>query len=238
MNKNQYITILVAVILLAFCFFFWRQSRLETLKKEYGQMISLTPASLDYRSVQLPLSGDGLLFYKVKLKELPFPHTIDKMGLDVEGNEIRVTLTGVSFDVNEALRLTKGENLTEDFKAYLPYQSIFTHPLESLALAGIEQVKLNAKFVLKNTGVSRHITGEVQDKKIGKAEFSLSLPENNALVSVHSLTAAPFIQGEFSWVDIGFESPYRSYATSIGYAPPPQGLGHVRIVLQKEEPIK
>lgn len=238
MNKNPFMFVVIGLVLMVFCLFFWRSSHLETLSKEYGQVVSLSSSHLSYRSMQLPLSGSGLLFYQVQLKEVPFAHTIDKISVEVEGNEVHFSLTGVSFDVSDALRVLKGEGLVGDLKNYIPYHSIWTQPLESLALAGIERVKFNASFVLKNTGVARQIKGEVQDKKIGKVIFDFSLPENNGLVSVASLTAAPFTHGAFSVEDVAFEAPYRAYAKSIGYTAPPQGLKNVLVnTAQKVLPI-
>lgn len=234
MNKNSTVFVLGALIVVTLSLFFWRSSRLQTVSNAYEQVVALSPASLSYRSARLPLSGNGLLFYKAHLNQLPFTHTIDKMSVKIEGSEVQVNLTGMSFDVKDALRGIYGENLVEDLKSYVPYQSIFTRPLQSLALAGIERVKLNAKFTLNNIGVSRQIVGEVQDKKIGRATFNLSLPEKNGLISVDNLTAAPITSGEFSFEDVAFEEPYRAYAKSLGITAPDQGFSHVRVIL----PIK
>lgn len=238
MNKNYTVFILGGLVLAAVCFFLWRSSRLQSVSDSYEQVVALSPNHLSYRSVRLPLSGNGLLFYKAQLPRLPFAHTIDKMSMKVNGNEVYIGLVGFSFNVKEALRGIYGDNLVDDLKSYVPYQSIFTRPLQSLALAGIENVKLNAKFTLKNTGVSRQITGEVQDKKIGHAIFNMVLPENNGLVSVDSLTIVPMISGEFSFEDIAFEDAYRSYAKSLGVTSPAQGLNHVRITMPIKEMLQ
>lgn len=237
MNKNYTVFILTGLVVLALGLFLWRSSRLQTISNTYEQVVALTPAHVSYRTAGLPLSGNGLLLYKVQLKELPFPHTLDKMSIKIDGNEVQIGLIGLSFDVGAALRGIYGDDLPQELKSYIPYQSVFTRPLESVALAGIERVKLNAKFTIKNMGISRQIEGGVQDRKIGKASFLLSLSEAGGLISIDSLIKSPLSSGEFSFEDIAFEEPYRAYAKSIGFAAPAQGLNHVRVTMPPKDEL-
>lgn len=221
MKKNQPIGFLLGIVVVILLgIFFWRQSERESLLKQYGDVVGLSDDYITYRSVQLPLFGNGLLFYKVQLKEVSFPISIEKMKVSVDKTQTQINLSGVSFNVSEALRILKADRLLESYKNYVPYQSIWTKPLETLALVGVEEVRLSAQLKIKNLGLERQITGEMMDKKLGKVVFDMVVPLNDPVITVRSLTAAPMVHGTFSWEDISLAPLYIKYAQSLGVKTP------------------
>ncbi len=228
MKKNNAVYIVFTGLLVAFVLlFFWRQTYQKTLLDEISRYVDLTPSVIGYRSVGLSMGGNTLLFYKPELKEIPFPCAIDKMSLSLDGNDIRIGLNGVSFNVNEALRAVQGDKIALSLKNYTPYTGIWKKPLESLALAGVEDVKLNAHFTVLNKGLSRQLVGEAFDKKLGKVIFDFSIPNDPGALSVDALADKPIIYGIFSWEDVSLIEPYRAYAKSIGYEAPINALTNV-----------
>ena len=228
MRKNNAVYLIFTGLLVAFVLlFFWRQTYQKTLMDETSRYVDLMPSVIGYRSVGLSMGGGALLFYKPELKELPFECKIDKMSLRLEGNDIKIGLIGVCFNVSDALQATKGDKIATSLKNYTPYVSIWKKPLESLALAGVENVKLNAHFTVVNKGLSRQIIGEASDKKLGKVIFDFSIPNEPGTLSVAALTEKPIIYGVFSWEDVSLIEPYRAYAKSIGYDAPINALTNV-----------
>lgn len=228
MRKNNAVYIIFACFLVAFVLlFFWRQTYQKTLLDETSRYVDLMPSAIGYRSVGLSMGGGALLFYKPELKEIPFPCTIDKMSLRLDGNDVQIGLVGVSFNVSEALRAIQGDKIAASLKNYTPYTSIWKKPLESLALAGVENVRLNARFTVLNKGLSRQIVGEASDKKLGKVIFDFSIPNEPGALSVETLVGKPIIYGVFSWEDVSLIEPYRAYAKSIGYEAPINALTNV-----------
>ncbi len=228
MKKNNTVFLIFTGLLVAFILlFFWRQTYQKTLLDETSRYVDLSPSVLDYRSVGLSMGGGALLFYKPDLKEIPFPCSIDKMSLRLSGNDVKIGLTGVSFNVGEALRAIQGDEIMSSLKNYTPYTSIWKKPLETLALAGVENVKLNAHFTVLNKGLSRQIIGEASDKKLGKVIFDFSIPNEPGAISVEALADKPIIYGLFSWEDVSLIEPYRAYAGSIGYQAPINALTNV-----------
>ncbi len=228
MRKNNAVYLIFTGLLVAFVLlFFWRQTYQKTLMDETSRYVDLMPSVIGYRSVGLSMGGGALLFYKPELKELPFECKIDKMSLRLEDNDIKIGLIGVSFNVSDALQATKGDKIATSLKNYTPYVSIWKKPLESLALAGVENVKLNAHFTVVNKGLSRQIIGEASDKKLGKVIFDFSIPNEPGTLSVAALTEKPIIYGVFSWEDVSLIEPYRAYAKSIGYDAPINALTNV-----------
>lgn len=228
MKKNNIVFLIFTGLLVAFILlFFWRQTYQKTLLDETSRYVDLSPSALDYRSVGLSMGGGALLFYKPDLKEIPFPCSIDKMSLRLSGNDVKIGLIGVSFNVDDALRAIQGDEIMASLKNYTPYASIWKKPLETLALAGVENVKLNAHFTVLNKGLSRQIIGEASDKKLGKVIFDFSIPNEPGAISVETLADKPIIYGLFSWEDVSLIEPYRAYAGSIGYQAPINALTNV-----------
>lgn len=230
MRKNNTIFIIFAISLIAFILiFFWRQTYQKTLLDETSRFVDLSPATFGYRTMGLSMDGGALLFYKPDLKEIPFPCTIDKMSLRLVGNDVQIGLVGVAFNVTEALGALKNDDIENSLKNYTPYLSIWKKPLETLALAGVENVKLNARFTVLNKGLSRQLVGEVADKKLGKVLFDFSIQNEPGTISVRSLANRPIIYGLFSWEDVSLIEPYQAYAKSIGYDAPINALTNVTV---------
>lgn len=228
MKKNWGFWIIGLVAVCIAVFFLTRGNKLQTLSAEYGKMMAVTDADISYRSKQLPLFGDGLLFYQVQFKDIPFAHHIDKMSIEADESAVKVTLTGVHFNVSDALR-AKGDTLIQSFKEYVPFDSIWTQPLETLALAGVENVKLDARFVMEKEGLTRRILGDVQDKKLGRALFDFYIPlEENRMTPIQ-LVHSTLLSGTFSFEDIALVKPYTQYTKSLGLTPPDNWLKGVTI---------
>lgn len=228
MKKNQMFYIVLAIVLvISILFFMMRHSKVDELTKEYANYVDMN--GISYQSAQLPLFGSGVILYKVQLKDVPFSHAIDKMVLSVDGSIVKVVLSGVSFNVDEALRTLYGDSLPAILKTYTPYVSIWRQPLETLALSGVEEVKLNANFTIDTRGLSRQIKGEVQDKRLGKALFDFAVPHKSVIVSIPSMVAEEISYGTFSWEDVSLAKPYADYAKSIGYKTPQNPFTGIRI---------
>ncbi|MBO7257730.1 MAG: hypothetical protein J6V11_02195, partial [Alphaproteobacteria bacterium] len=138
-------------------FYMGRKAHLDALMTQYNNTIALSEQDLSYRSKQLPLFGGGLLFYQVRFKDIPFDHFVDKMSLTVNGTDIKVSLQGVRFRIEDALRAKM--DLEQSFKTYVPYEHVFLRPLETLALVGVNEVVLTDSFSLQKDGLSRRVVG-------------------------------------------------------------------------------
>ncbi len=224
--KNLFIMGLCVVLVVLGSFVMWRRAQLSVLSEQYAKMMALSDQDISYRSKQLPMFGGGLLFYRVQFKDIPFDHEIDKLSISVRGQDIQVSLYGVRFRAEDALR-AKGEQLQFDLQTYVPYKSIWTMPLETLVLAGFNHLSLNASFWLKKDGLSRQVIGYVEDKKIGRADFDFYIPAEINKISPSELSQATLLDGSFEFQDAGFVKPYRAYAETIGANEPDEWLSGV-----------
>ena len=217
--KNLFFMGVCVVLVVLGAFVMWRQAQVSVLSEQYAKIVALSENDISYRSKQLPMFGGGLLFYQVQFKDIPFDHEIDKMSISVMGQDVRVALYGVRFRIDDALQ-AKGDGLQFDLQNYVPYKSIWKSPLESLALAGVNQVSLNTSFLLKKDGLSRQVIGFVEDKKIGHVEFDFYIPAEMNKISPSELSQATLLDGTFDFQDFGFAEPYRSYAKVLGIDEP------------------
>lgn len=216
----------ISVLCLA-VFYMGRQAHLNSLVHRYRNTVALGEDDLSYRSKQLPLFGDGVLFYQVQFNDIPFTHSVDKMSLSINGTDVNITLQGVRFRVDDALRAKS--DLEQSLKTYVPYEHVYTRPLETLALAGVNDVFFDATFSLKKDGLSRHIIGQAYDKKLGKALFDFYIPVEMSKLSPSELSKATLLDGIFSFEDISVVDDYVAYATKMGIKEPTNWLMGVSI---------
>ncbi|MBR4927064.1 MAG: hypothetical protein IKY98_01925 [Alphaproteobacteria bacterium] len=224
--KNLLFMGLCVVLVILGSFVMWRRAQVSVLSEQYGKIVALSERDISYRSKQLPMFGGGLLFYQVQFKDIPFDHEIDKLSISVIGQDIQVSLYGVRFRIEDALR-AKGELVQFDLQTYVPYKSIWAMPLESLALAGFNKVSLNTSFWLKKDGLSRQVIGYAEDKKIGRVEFDFYIPAEMNKISPSELSQATVLDGSFDFHDAGFVEPYRTYAKTIGIREPDEWLSGI-----------
>lgn len=226
--KNTFIIGIGLFIVVICACIIGRRSYLNTTWEEYNTVLALQDKDISYRSRQLPLLGGGLLFYQVHFKDIPFPHTIDKMSLSISGDDIKIGLTGVRFSVDDALR-AKSKDLITSLKNYTPYRDVFTKPLETLALVGVNDLQFNASFILKKDGLSRQVLGEIIDKKFGHVLFDFYIPSEMDKISPSELAQMPLLDGTFSFNNEELSNIYRAYATNLGYTEPMNWLTGVVI---------
>lgn len=199
-----------------------RKTHLESVFHQYNNTVALSETDVSYRSKQLPLFGGGILFYQVRFNDIPFEHMVDKMSLSVTGADVKVSLHGVRFRVDDALRMKT--DLEQSFKTYVPYEHVFTRPLETLALAGVNEVSFDASFRMQKDGLSRRVVGYVRDKKVGKAEFDFYIPVEMSKLSPSELSKATLLDGVFSFDGMSVAHDYVSYATALGIKEPANWL--------------
>ncbi|MBR5129695.1 MAG: hypothetical protein IKV03_00515 [Alphaproteobacteria bacterium] len=214
-------------ILCLIIFYMGRQTHLENLLHQYNKIVALTEKDILYRSKQLPLFGGGILFYQVRFSDIPFDHSVDKMSIAVNGTDVKVSLQGVRFNLDDALR--SKNDLAQSFKTYIPYTHVFTRPLETLVLCGVNDVYFDAAFSLEKDGLSRHVLGQVYDKQIGRALFDFYIPSEMNKLSPSELSKAVLLDGTFSFEDLSVADDYRAYATSLGIKEPANWLTGVSI---------
>ena len=203
-------------------FYMGRKAHLDALMHQYNNTVALSEQDLSYRSKQLPLFGGGILFYQVRFKDIPFDHLVDKMSLTINGTDVKVSLQGVRFRIEDALRAKM--DLEHSFKTYVPYEHVFLRPLETLALVGVNEVVLTASFSLQKDGLSRHVVGQVYDKTVGKAEFDFYIPVEMNKISPMELSKATLLDGVFSFEGTSVVNEYVSYATALGIKEPANWL--------------
>lgn len=204
-----------------------RKAHLDALFHQYHKTVALSEDDLSYRSKQLPLFGGGILFYQVHFKDIPFSHSVDKMSLSVNGASVNVSLHNVRFRVDDALR--SKTDLEQSMKTYIPYEHVFTRPLETLALSGVNEVCFDASFSLQKDGLSRRVLGEVFDKKLGKALFDFYIPVEMNKLSPSELSKSTLLDGVFSFEDISVVDNYVSYAMTMGIKEPANWLTGILI---------
>ena len=208
--------------------FIGRQAHLENLTEQYEKMVALGPKDISYRSKQLPLFGGGMLFYQVQFEDVPFMHTVDKMSISINGNDLQIGLKGVRFLVNDALK-SKGDKLKDVLKEYEPYADVFKKPFETLALAGANELNFDVTMSFKKDGLSRQVVGEIIDKKLGRVLFDFYIPVELDRISPTELSRATLLDGTFTAQDRGLSESYRTYATSLGYKEPTNWLKNVTV---------
>lgn len=203
-------------------FYMGRQTYLTSLMHQYRNVVAVEENDLSYRSKQLPLLGGGVLFYQVQFKDVPFAHSVDKMTLLVSGSDVNVSLKGVRFRVDDALR--SETDWEYSLRTYQPYEHVFTRPLETLALTGVNEVCFDASFSLQKDGLSRRVVGDIFDKKLGKAIFDFYIPVEMNKLSPSELSKATLLDGVFSFEDISIVNDYVSYANALGIKEPANWL--------------
>ena len=150
----------------------------------------------------------------MRFKDIPFTHSIDKMSLSVNATDVKVSLQGVRFRIDDALKVKM--DLEQSLKTYVPYEHVFTRPLETLAFAGVNDVYFDTSFSLQKDGLSRRVLGEIYDKKVGKAFFDFYIPVEMSKLSPSELSKATLLDGVFSFEDVSVVNDYVSYATALG----------------------
>ena len=224
--KTYIVTFLISVICIS-VFLIGRKIHLDTLSEKYETVLAIGEKELAYRSKQLPLFGGGILFYQVRFKDVSFDHFVDKMSISITGEDIKITLTGVRFHVDDVLK-TK-QNLHESLKTYIPYEHVFSRPLETLALSGVGEVHCDIQMTLKKDGLSRRISGSAYDKALGRAVFDFYIPTEMNKLSVSELSQATLLDGTFSFEDISVAYSYRAYADTLGIKEPLNWMSGVTI---------
>jgi hypothetical protein len=106
---------------------------------------------------------------------------------------------------------------------------VFTRPLETLALMGVDEVFLEASFTLKKDGLSRQVIGYVYDKKQGKALFDFYIPAEMNKLSPSELSKATLLDGTFSFEDVSMVDDYIAYAAILGIKEPANWLTGVLV---------
>lgn len=222
-----YISIFGFICVCIGLFLIGRQAHLNSLSERYKTVMAIGEKDLSYRSKQLPLLGGGILFYQVRFKDLKFDHLIDKISLSMNGDDIKISLNGVRFYIDDALK--SKSDLQTAFRTYIPYEHTYTRPLETLALAGVSEVLFDAQIVFKKDGLSRHVTGYAHDKKLGRVLFDFYIPVEMDKLSPTELSKATLLEGIFSFEDISVADNYRAYANTLNIKEPSNWLNGATI---------
>lgn len=199
-------------------FMVWRLLYLSELWRQYQKQTIADISSITYRSKTLPMFGDGVLLYHVRFSDIPIEHRIDKMFLRIEQDYVWVQIFGLNFSVNEALAI-QGDNLIQSFQSYLPYHSVWTKPLETLSLVGVDAVKANAALKIEQDEGRIHVVGYIEDKRLGRAIVDFYMISDGK-ISPKSLLNSTVLQGVFNYEDVSLLPAYRSYARSLGVSEP------------------
>lgn len=199
-------------------FMAWRFLYMSELWYQYQKKPISDISSLTYRSKTLPMFGDGLLLYHVHFTDIPIDHRIDKMLLRIEQDYMWVQLFGFHFSVNEALAV-QGDELVQSFQSYVPYKSVWSKPLETLSLVGVDQVNVNATLKIKQDEGRVHISGYIEDTRFGRAAVDFYMI-NDGKISPESLLNGSVLEGVFSYEDASLLPAYHSYARSLGASEP------------------
>ncbi len=224
---KTYISIFIVLAVCLGIFYIGRNAHLKALSERYASVVAIEEKDLSYRSKQLPMLGGGILFYQVRFKDLKFDHCVDKISLTVTKDEVKITLNGVRFHIDDALK--SKTNLEDTLRTYIPYKHVFTRPLETLALAGVEEINFDAQFSLKKDGLSRRILGQAHDKKLGRVLFDFYIPIEMNKLSPSELAQATLLDGTFSFEDIAVADKYRAYAATLGVKEPLNWMSGVTI---------
>lgn len=222
MKKTKLIYAVLIVIILAFGSAVWyHQVQTETALKQFFKTYRIKKADVRFKTAELSFFGNGLIFYRVQLPQLALTHKIDKVIIHSEGDGVNVQLIGVEVDVIDTLRRSHGIYVTDALETYQPFKEALIKPLESLALMGIDKVKLNAVFSFEPFNKVVVINGKITAPRLADIYFSFPLLRQRDTGYQKSLVYSFYgtIEDIFFEVrDRGIFKKYRDYMAGEGIA--------------------
>lgn len=220
MKKTKLIYAVLLVIILAFGSAVWyHQVQTEIALKQFFKTYRIKRADIRFKTAELSFLGDGLIFYRVQLPQLALTHKIDKVIIQTEAAGVNVQLIGVEVDVIDTLRRSHGIYITNTLETYQPFKEALIKPLESLALMGIDKVKLNAVFSFEPFKKVIVINGKITAPQLADIYFSFPLSRRIDTGYQKSLVYAFYGTIEdifFEIRDRGIFKKYRDYMEGEG----------------------
>lgn len=176
MKKTVFIYISIVLTLFFFgCIVLYHQEKTDTVLKQFLKTYHIKKSDIQFRTAQLSFFGNGLIFYRVRLPELRLTHKIDKVIVQTKENLINIQLIGVEIDVIDTLRRLHGVHVLSALASYRPFEDALIKPLESLALMGIDCVKLNAVLSFEPFKKVIVISGGIAIPRLADIYFSFVL---------------------------------------------------------------
>lgn len=108
--------------------------------RSYQRALHLTPADITYRSVDVPVGGEGVLLYDVAFPRLGLDLRVDKVLLKRAPHQLMITLYGAHLDVVSSLRQRYADEFEAVLADYSLVRDVFRHPLITLALMDLDEV--------------------------------------------------------------------------------------------------
>ena len=133
--------------------------------RTYQRALHLTPADMTYRSVDVPIGGDGVLLYDVTFPRLGLALKADKVLLKRADHQMMMTLYGARLDVLSSLRQRYADELESVLTAYALPHDVFRHPLITLALMHVDEVSGEVRLGFIQKGEQAQLQMEFRDQE-------------------------------------------------------------------------
>lgn len=210
----------ICLFLIAFfCVAFIAYHQIQT-KKSIANLLKtyqINPVDMKYKSVSKPFFGDGIIFYKVTFPNIAVDHLIEKMIVKHQSDFIHIRMINTHIDVLNSLRKNYNIHIIDELKNYKPLTDAFQKPLQSLALANIDETKLNISLVIKPKGDSLITYGRIVNPQLIDIDFKTRInptqTQNEGLFYSFYASATPL---SVTIKNYGLFQKYDSYLTSLG----------------------
>ena len=201
------------------CLLFFMYHKFHTEKSINHLLKSYQISSLDikYKSVSQPFFGDGIIFYKVTFPNISIDHFVEKMIVKQQSDFIHIRMINANINVLNTLRKNHNIHIIDSLSDYKPLEDSFQKPIQSLALANIDEIKLNISLIIKQKGDSLITYGQIINPNLIDVDFKARInpvqTQDEGLFYSFYATATPL---SVTIKDLGLFSKYDSYLSSLG----------------------
>ena len=218
-NKTKlFYLYLFSIALFCLTLMTYHHFRTQKSISQFLKTYQISSLDMQYKSVSQPFFGDGIIFYKVSFPNISLDHTIEKMIVKHENDFIHIRMTNIHINVLNTLRKNHNIHIINALDDYQPLSDSFQKPMQSLALANIDETKFNISLIIKQKGDSLITYGQIVNPHLididFKARINPTQTQNEGLFYSFYATSTPL---SITIKDQGLFSKYDSYLESLGF---------------------
>lgn len=220
MKKTKLIYFILIFVILCFGMGVWyQQNKTDSALNQFFKSYRIKKQDMNYGTVERSFLGKGLIFYRVVFPQLLLTHKIDKIIVNTKGETVNIQLIGVQIDIIDTLRRSQNIKILSVLHAYKPFEDALKKPLQSLALMGIDDVKVNVTLSFEPFKDIIIVNGKVTAQKLADIYFSFALErvvdrgyQKNLIYAFYGNIEDVF----FEIKDRGVFKKYKAYIVGLG----------------------
>lgn len=218
MKSPKWIYIILLLFIVCFAGFVFKQNfqigeRIQDVFLKYN----IQSTSFQYETAAPALFDNGIIFYKAQIPALSIKHKIDKVIFTEMDNQIDIQFIGFTIDVIDSLRHSENVHIIPVLNEYIPFEDALKKPLQTLAVMGIDKIKLNASMQFEPFKNIFQIKGKIAMPFLADIDYSIVMNKMND--SNHNPVYALFgimKQAGFKIKDRGAFKRYQEYVSDRG----------------------